>query len=62
VLIHQARGLLHQRDSIMAADTLAELKESFLEYLYRRKVKRLEAQQARDSLEAEEERMEQIGG
>jgi len=61
-LWNQAKLIVHQRDSLMQADTLAEpVKETFLEKLYLRKLKMAEAAHVRDSLN-EIQKIEEIGG
>lgn len=58
-LLTQVQALIHQRDSIMHADSLAVIpEETFLEMLYKRKLRIMEAIQLRDSVKREIQALE----
>ncbi|HEY9049180.1 MAG TPA: transglycosylase domain-containing protein [Ohtaekwangia sp.] len=61
-LLAELKVMVAQQDSIRQADTLSTLKESFMEKLYKRKMKMLRASQPSDSTANEVEGLENLGG
>jgi penicillin-binding protein 1A len=54
--------MVSKQDSIRQADTLSTLKESFMEKLYKRKVRKLQASQPNDSTSNDLQNLENLGG
>ncbi|HEY9007370.1 transglycosylase domain-containing protein [Ohtaekwangia sp.] len=61
-LLAELKVMVAQQDSIRQADTLSTLKESFMEKLYKRKMKMLRASQPSDSTTNDVEGLENLGG
>jgi penicillin-binding protein 1A len=61
-LLEDLRLMVLKQDSIRTADTLSNVQETFMEKLYKRKMKMLRASQVRDSIHNEMENLENLGG
>jgi penicillin-binding protein 1A len=61
-LLAELKLMVMKQDSIRQADTLANLKESFMEKIYKRKLKKMQANQPSDSTTNDVEGLENLGG
>ncbi len=61
-LLAELKIMVSKQDSIRQADTLSTLKESFMEKLYKRKVRKLQASQPSDSTSNDLQNLENLGG
>ena len=61
-LLAELKIMVSKQDSIRQADTLSALKESFMEKLYKRKMRKLQASQPNDSTSNDLRNLENLGG
>lgn len=61
-LLADLKIMVTKQDSIRQADTLSTLKESFMEKLYKRKMRKLQASQPNDSTANDLQNLENLGG
>ena len=61
-LLAELKIMVTKQDSIRQADTLSTLKESFMEKLYKRKMRKLQASHPNDSTSNDLQNLENLGG